>query len=96
MMYQDRLADAHQELTSCQLQHPQEEHADHDDGCMHSHCDDSRDSFTKWVVPANSYLLRRSELSDEDYKLQVLLAEHIGGTPEDWPLSVEMVTEMGY
>lgn len=96
MMYQDRLADAHQELASCQMQHPQGPHANHDEGCIHSLCDESTEAFTQWVFPANSYLLRRVELSDKDYELQVLLAEHIGGTPEQWPMPVKTVAEMGY
>ena len=96
MMYVSRLTEAHEELTSCQAENPQQEHSDHVDGCLHDECDDSRDSFTKWVFPANSYLLRRVELSDEDHKLQQFLAVHIGGEPQQWPLPVKTLTEMGY
>jgi hypothetical protein len=63
---------------------------------MHSLCDESLDGFTQWVFPANNYLLRRVELSDKDYELQVLLAESIGGVPEAWPLSSHTLMEMGY
>ena len=92
-LYVIRLADAHEELTSCEMQHPQQVHADHSEGCMHTVCDESREAFTRWVFPANSYLLRRGELSHRDRELQVLLAKHIGG---NWPLPVKTVTEMGY
>lgn len=109
MMYVDRLADAHKELASCRIQHPQ----GHSEGYVHDLCDESTEAFTQWVRPANSYLLRAGAQRVEanlwygyvvsegyhttaDEELKSLLADTVGGVQTDWPISEELIVEMGY
>jgi len=90
-----RLEIAQGKLETCQVENPP--FCDSHDGLWYrlfghpNHCDSEMSNVASIIYPANRAL-------GESYNAELAgwMAEHVGGQPENWPMSEVAITEMGY
>lgn len=103
-MYLDRLGKAHQELLNCRSQHPPGPHdlCDESTEAFTQWVRPANSYLLRAGVQRVQPNLWYGDIVSEGYhttadeKLKSLLADTVGGVQTDWPISKELIVEMGY